>query len=223
MEQPSPSAPSAPDPALREAARCPLLDHDPEAWIRCCTARFLPVARRVARDDAAARDALQQSWLIVMQKIRQYRGGPPACGWVAGIVRHEVARAAAARSRRREVSLDAGAGARRAPPLPAAGASPETAAAEQELMRLLLAVIDELPPKYRQVLRYRDIEERSTEDVAHRLHISRRNVATRLNRAHGLLRQLVARRLAGVRAEARRGSADAPAGPSSAAPARLKS
>lgn len=201
MEQPSSPLPAPP---LEEAARCPLLDHDPEAWIRCCTARFVPVARRVAGDDDAARDALQQSWLIVMQKVRQYRGGPPACGWVAAIVSHEASRAAVRRARRFAVPLDAGTGAAGSPaprtrPFPAAGASPETAAAEQEAMRLLLAVVDELPPKYREVVRFRDLEEQSTADVARRLRISRQNVSARLNRAHGLLRQLVERRLAGVR------------------------
>ena len=207
MEQ---SSSPLPAPPLEEAARCPLLDHDPEAWIRCCTARFVPVARRVAGDDDAARDALQQSWLIVMQKVRQYRGGPPACGWVAAIVRHEAARAAVRQARRFEVPLDAGTGAAESPaprarPFPAAGASPETAAAEQEAMRLLLAVVDELPPKYREVVRFRDFEEQSTSDVARRLRISRHNVSARLNRAHGLLRQLVARRLAGPATTSPRG------------------
>ena len=56
-------------PPLEEAVRCPLLDRDPEAWLRCCTARFLPVARRVAGNDATARDALQESWIIVLEKL----------------------------------------------------------------------------------------------------------------------------------------------------------
>ena len=41
-----------PAPTLEESVQCPLLDHDTEAWIRCCTARFLSLARRVAGDDA---------------------------------------------------------------------------------------------------------------------------------------------------------------------------
>ena len=210
MEPPSSPPPTRP---LEEAARCPLLARDPEAWIRCCTARFMPVARRVARNDDAARDALQESWLIVMQKIRQYRGGPPACAWVARIVRHEAARVAVTRARRREVPLDDGSGeaspALRA--LSAVGASPEAAAAEQEMTSLLLAVIDELPPKYREVVRLRDFEEQPPEDVARRLRISRHHVAVRLNRAHGLMRQALVRRLAAARAA----SSDAPPDPAS--------
>ena len=43
-----------PAPTLEESVRCPLPDHDTEAWIRCRTARFLPLARHVAGDDATA-------------------------------------------------------------------------------------------------------------------------------------------------------------------------
>ena len=51
----------------------------------------VPAARPPRRgDDAVAHDALQQSWIIVLQKLRQYQGGPPACSWVAAIVRHEA-------------------------------------------------------------------------------------------------------------------------------------
>ena len=94
MSNHPPSRPTVELPAVRptieESVRCPLLDQDAEAWIRCCTARFLPLARRVAGDDAVAHDALQESWIIVLQKLRQYQGGPPACSWVAAIVRHEA-------------------------------------------------------------------------------------------------------------------------------------
>ncbi|MCY4505353.1 MAG: hypothetical protein OXG35_00110 [Acidobacteria bacterium] len=47
--------------------------------MRCCTARFLPLARRVAGDADLAHDALHEAWIIVLQRLHQYRGGPPAC------------------------------------------------------------------------------------------------------------------------------------------------
>ena len=80
---PPPSSPS-----LGDAVRCPLLEDDLEQWVRCCTCRFLPLARRVAGDDDVAHDALQQSWIIVLEKLHEYRGESPACGWVGAIVRH---------------------------------------------------------------------------------------------------------------------------------------
>ena len=145
---------------------------------RCCTSRFLPLARRIAGDDAHAHDALHESWVIVLQKLRQYRGGPPACGWVRAIVRHEALHGATARAK--EAPLDEEAIAR--------WESPEAKVYRAELRRLVLEAIDELPPMFREVVKLRDIEEYSNAEVSQQLHISRRNVAVRLHRAHRLLR-----------------------------------
>lgn len=187
-------------PTIEESIRCPLLDQNAEAWIRCCTARFLPLARRVAGDDAVAHDALQESWIIVLQKLRQYRGGPPACSWVATIVRREAMHAVTAEHRNPPLDAaesESAAPGRRARP-PAAAASPEAAAYARELTCVLLEVIDELPPAFRDVVRLRDLEDRPPDEVARRLHLSRGNVAVRLHRAHRLLRSIVERRLAEV-------------------------
>ena len=47
-------------PPLEEAVRCPLLDRDPEVLAPVPARRgFLPVARRV----------LQESWIIVLEKL----------------------------------------------------------------------------------------------------------------------------------------------------------
>lgn len=59
-------APTA-EPEIEECVGCPLLAQNTEAWIRCCTSRFLPLARSVAGDDVVAHDALQESWIIVLQ------------------------------------------------------------------------------------------------------------------------------------------------------------
>ena len=124
-------------PGIEEAVQCPLLDHDPEAWLRCCTARFLPAARRIAGDDATAQDALQDSWIIVLEKLYQYRGKPPACGWVGAIVRHEAGHRAARNNRA-------------TPPAPvgrdADAPRPDEALHRRQLLRILLEAIDHLPP-----------------------------------------------------------------------------
>lgn len=183
-------------PTLAEAVRCPLLAGDSEQWVRCCTGRFLPLARRLTDGDDIARDALQESWIIVMEKLHQYRGDPPACGWVRAIVHHEASHAAASRPSYVPLAED-GADAQAA--RPATGASwpsPEAAAYDRELTRLLLEVIDELPPTFRDVVRMRDVEDRSTDEVARRLHISSQNVKVRLHRARKLLRPRLLRRIA---------------------------
>ena len=66
--------------------------------------------------------------------------------------------------------------------------SPEAEVYRAELRRLLLEAIDGLPPTFREVVKLRDVEERSNAEAAAQLHISKRNVAVRLHRAHRLLR-----------------------------------
>ena len=73
------------------------------------------------------------------------------------------------------------------------------------MTRLLLEVIDELPPTFREVVRLRDVEDRPTDEVARRLHTSTRNVRVRLHRAHQLLRPRLLRRLSGPAATVPRG------------------
>ena len=173
-------------PSIDDAMRCPLLDQDPEQWLRCCTARFLPVARRIAGDDATAQDALQASWIIVLEKLWQYRGGTRACGWVGAIVRHEAGHAAASMYREAPLAVEG---------RDSSGAGPEEELYRRQLVRTLLEAIDHLPPTYREVVRLRDIQEHPVAEVARELHISRSNVAVRLHRAHKLLRRRLVRLL----------------------------
>lgn len=168
-----------PDSKLKQAIQCPLLEGEVEQWIRCCTARFVPVARRIAGEDNLAREALQESWIIVLQKLYQYRGGSPACSWVRSIIRHEVIHGSA--KRRREVPLNS---AERPD-----NRLPDAELHATELRRVLLAAINRLPATFREVVILRDVEERPNAEVAERLRISKRNAAVRLHRAHRLLRR----------------------------------
>ena len=77
--------------------------------------------------------------------------------------------------------------------------SAEAAAHAREPTRLPLEVIDELSPTFREVVRPRDADDRPHR-FARRLHISTRNVAVRLHRAHKLLRPRLLRRLADAEA-----------------------
>ena len=185
----------------RRAVTCPLLEGRDEAWIRCCTTRFLPLARSIAGDDATAHDILQESWISVLHGIDGFRGRPPACAWVRAVVRNEAVHQSTQLRRTvpldRECSGSEGNGNWYEPPVD--GASPEDAAHERRTVRLLLETVGRLPRTYRQIVRLRDIEERPPDEVAARLRISRSAVSSRLNRAHALLRR---RFLAATRAPA---------------------
>lgn len=88
--------------------------------------------------------------IIVLQRLHQYRGGPPAYPWVHSIARHEASRTARPRSREEPLGN-----------LPESAADwtfPEADAYAAELRRVLLEAIDELPPIQRRLPRPAAIE-----------------------------------------------------------------
>jgi len=178
----------------RSGAGCPLLEGDSEAWIVCCSSRFFPLARRIAGDDALAEDVLQVSWIKVLQAINHARfEGPKACPWVGRVVANTARDFRRRRVRRREVALED----RRDP-----ARSPEALAQERELLGLCREMIDHLPATYRQVLKLRLYQGLSNKQISRCLHLSRGNVAVRLNRAVALLKRRFDARIRSLSAEA---------------------
>lgn len=172
------------------AVRCPLLKGEHDDWIRCCTARFLPLARQVTGDDETARDVLQESWIATLRGISHYRGRPPACAWIRTVVRREAMRQAMRRRRDAPADeLD-----ERVTPLQT-GATPENDMHRRRMRYLLLDTIARLPPADRRIIRLRDLEARPPGEVAACLQVSRSVVSSRLHRAHALLRRRLRRRL----------------------------
>ncbi len=178
---------------LKQAAKattsCPLLENNLEEWIRCCSRRFFPLARRITEDDSLAEDALQKSWIKIFQAAHACRGGPTACSWVHAIVSNVARDIHREDPRRREVPLPEED--QREDP----GRSPQDLAHEMELLRLMRAMVDLLPETYRQVVKLRVYQDLSSRETAERLHISPSNVDTRLSRATGLLTRLMDARL----------------------------
>jgi RNA polymerase sigma-70 factor (ECF subfamily) len=175
-----------PTPELKQAADdCPLLERDLEGWIVCCSRRFFPLARRVAGDDSLAEDVLQTSWLKILQSIgHAHFDKPKACPWVRTIV-HNTAEDMR-RIHSGEVELET---------LWVPGETPETLAQKREMLILLREMVKLLPETYRQVLELHTAEGLSNQQIACRLHISRSNVSTRLNRAVRLLKTLIEKSL----------------------------
>ena len=171
-----------PSSALARASRaCPLLEEqsDREAWATCCSRRFLPLARRLAADNGLAEDILQESWVRVLEHVCEYRGGSPACSWVRAIVHNCALDLAHKRlTDGDEPSADL------EDPCP----DPAARAEQQQLLVLLHAMVSALPAAYRDVCELRYGQDLSTAETARRLGISPSNVATRLDRAVGMLK-----------------------------------
>jgi len=173
-----------PTPKLKRAAKdCPLLEGNSEAWIICCSRRFFPLAKRIAGDDTLAQDVLQTSWVKILQSINHASfDGPKDCPWVHRIVTNTARDFHGKRDRRHEHPLQD----QRTP-----AQDPEALAQERELLVLLREMIDLLPGTYRQVIKLRFYQGFSNKEISRRLHVSRGNVAVRMNRAITLLKRRI--------------------------------
>ena len=176
-----------PSPALkRSTGVCALLEGDQEKWIACCSERFFPLAKRIAGDDRLAEDALQDSWIKILQAVNHACfNGPKACSWVSAVVANTAKDIRRRRTRHEEVSLSDA-----VDPVQ----SPEALAQERQLLVMLREIISLLPQTYLQVVELRLYKGLSTDQTAQHLDISRSHVTTRLNRAvHMIQRRIDAR------------------------------
>lgn len=173
-----------PTPELKRAAKdCSLLEGNPEGWIVCCSRRFFPLAKRIVGDDGLAEDVLQTSWIKILQSLNHASfNGPKACPWVHQIVANTARSFHGKQIRRREQPLQD----ERTPTQ-----NPEALAREREMIVLLREMIDLLPGTYRQVMKLRLYQGFSNKEISRRLHVSRGNVAVRMNRAVTLLKRRI--------------------------------
>ncbi|MDE2963158.1 MAG: sigma-70 family RNA polymerase sigma factor [Acidobacteriota bacterium] len=163
------------------------MEGNSEEWIRCCSRRFFPLARRIVGDDDLAEDALQISWIKILQTARACRSGSQACPWVRTIVTN-----AAKDVRRRNHCLREDA---LSEEVEDSSRNPENLAQEEEIHCLLREMIVLLPETYRQVVDLRFYRGLSTRQTAERLDISPSNAGVRLSRAVEMLMRRLDSRL----------------------------
>lgn len=145
----------------------------------------LAVCRRALHDPAAADDAFQATFLVLLQKASSLRRGELLGNWLYGVACRTVARAKvdAARRQRRE-----GATPPRTPPdlLAEITARELVVAVDEELLRL--------PARYRAPLVACYLEGRTRDEAASELGWSLATLGRRLGRGRDLLRLRLARR-----------------------------
>jgi RNA polymerase sigma-70 factor (ECF subfamily) len=189
-----PGAPAG-DPELQS-----LRDGDERAWERVVAkhgGRLLGIARRILRDDQAAEDCLQDTFVQAYLHIGSFEERSALPTWLHRIAVNAALVRLRSRRRRAEEPIEDllpvfdEYGHRE--PLGKPSFDPEEAAGRgQEIARVREAV-DQLPDSYRLVLLLRDFEELSTEETAELLETTTGAVKLRLHRARAALKTLLER------------------------------
>lgn len=168
-----------------------------EVLMRRYNRRLYRLARALLRDDAEAKDALQEAYLCAYRSIGQFRGEAALSTWLSRLVLNECG-ARRRRSMRREnivpiVSADPNT--HLLTRIPDSGEPPDHCTARAQMRRVLEQKVSELPETLRLVFVLRSIEELSVEEVAATLSISADTVRSRHFRAKGMLRESLAKEI----------------------------
>lgn len=148
------------------------------------------LALGMMRNDADARDCLQDALLNAWRKIDSFRGDAAFSSWLYRITHNACLMKMRSRRRRPEVPLELQGGdddsfERQLPdPRPLADAAVEI----DELGRQIDAAMAILPENYRLVFELADLQHLSMRDIAEELGLTVPNVKTRLHRARLRLR-----------------------------------
>jgi RNA polymerase sigma-70 factor (ECF subfamily) len=172
-----------------------------ETMVRLYGGRLLAVARRFTRNDEDAQDVLQSAYLSAFRALNDFEGACQLSTWLHRIVVNTALMKLRSRRRKPEESIDA--------LLPAfqedghhveqfsEWSTPADQLMEREQTRATVReCIEQLPENYRAVLKLRDIEELSTQEVAGMLAMTPTAVKVRLHRARQALSTLLRKQFA---------------------------
>ena len=167
-----------------------------EDLVRTFGGRLLAVARRFVRNDEDAQDIVQSAYLSAFRALDQFEGNCQLSTWLHRIVVNTALMKLRSKRRKPEESIE--------DLLPAFQEdghhveqfsdwnTPADLLIERSQTRATVrACIDQLPDNYRAVLLLRDIEERSTQEVADALAMTPTAVKVRLHRARQALSTLL--------------------------------
>src|SRR5262245_685774 len=159
--------------------------------------RLLATARRILRNEADARDAMQDAFLQAFRAQDGFRGESAVQTWLHRILVNACLMRLRSRRRRPEDPIEDF-----LPEFLEDGhhascphewrAGPEALLQSRENRELVRAALDRMPEDHRSVILLRDIEELSTEEAARALGISEGACKVRLHRARQALRGLLA-------------------------------
>ena len=168
-----------------------------ELLMRRYNRRLYRLARAYMRDDAEAKDALQDAYLSAYRSIGQFRGDAALATWFSRLVLNTCGARKRRTSRRENIiplvslhhHMDEIAA------IADSAQGPENLLARKQVRAVLEQKVNELPEVFRVVFVLRSVEEMSVEETADALSIPQETVRSRHFRAKGMLREALAREI----------------------------
>ena len=160
-----------------------------ELLMRRHNRRVYRAIRAILRADDDVEDVMQAAYVAAYSHLAEFGGRARFSTWLTRIAVHEAL--GRLRRGRRTTSLD---DVDLEEPM-ATTRSPEGAASDRELGKVLERAIDELPIGFRAVFMLRAVEDMDVSETALALEIPEETVRTRLHRARALLRDNLAKTL----------------------------
>jgi RNA polymerase sigma-70 factor, ECF subfamily len=159
--------------------------------------RLYTLLKRMLRNDDDARDALQETFMVMLEKLATFRGQAQFYTWLYRIATNLVLMRARTKKNSQMLLIDeetvyhevhAGT----IIPLPS---QPDRDLDNKELRKILDLAVAGLPVSLRTVFVLRDVENLTVKETARIVRISEDNVKTRLRRARIMLRNHLAEKL----------------------------
>jgi RNA polymerase sigma-70 factor (ECF subfamily) len=182
-------------------ARC--LRGDNRAWERV-VGRFrrkvFHIAYRFCSRHETAEDLTQEIFLRVFRSLDRFHQDADFSSWLTSVARNHCIDHYRATKREREVLVEDDGGGERAP---AVYGNPHRMVEEDDRRSLLRRGLERLPPKLREAVILRDLQELSYQEMAERLGLPEGTVKSRINRG----REELSQRLHRLQQDARKGPA----------------
>ena len=148
---------------------------------------------RLDHDEAAAEDAVQQALTRAVQRLEQYRGDAALFTWLCTICRNSIADSFRAKDRPRgqpvpfEDTPEIRAALESLTDVPAH--DPQRELLNEQIRRVVQAILDHLPQRYADVLDWKYIQGLSVKEISERLHVAPKAAESLLGRARIAFRE----------------------------------
>jgi RNA polymerase sigma-70 factor, ECF subfamily len=162
-----------------------------ELLMRRNNTRLYRAIRSVLRDEDAVEELMQQTYVLAFTRLAQFSHGARFSTWLLRIGINEALQRLRRARKWPEVEVST---IEEEQPMDAEDSGPEMLLARSELLRIVEALVDELPTLYRTVFVLREVQQLSTAEVADLLELTPEAVKQRLSRAKRTLRTALEQR-----------------------------